>query len=344
MLRGRAAMPRRLVNVRSGPALFEIVSYGRGGPGRSSGLSLGQIELISRTVSRTPEVVVKVLPKDSNNAKSIQKHIDYIGRRGELDLETDDGLELQGRGIGNDLLYDWNLDLETHRRESEFAKTRGRAAPKLVHKLMFSMPPRTPPQAVRAAVRNFAREEFALKHRYAMVLHTDEPHPHVHMVVKAVSEQGVRLNIRKETLREWRREFARHLRTQGIAANATDRFVRGETKPHKLDGIFRPMSDPNRHSTHMQKRVESVAAELQQGKLRVEAGKSKLVRTRNEVERGWRAVSEILVREGQPELASQVERFVNQMSPPRTENEQLAVALLERTREPRAKQFPSATR
>ena len=29
-----------------------------------------------------------------------------------------------------------------------------------------------------------------------MVLHTDEPHPHVHMVVKAVSEQGVRMNIR----------------------------------------------------------------------------------------------------------------------------------------------------
>ena len=35
------------------------------------------------------------------------------------------------------------------------------------------------------------------KHRYAMVLHTDEPHPHVHMVVKAVSEEGVRLNIQK---------------------------------------------------------------------------------------------------------------------------------------------------
>src|SRR5277367_1590080 len=337
-------MPKRLIDVRSGPALFNIVSYGRGGPGRSSGLSLGQIELIARTVSRTPEVMVKVLPKDSNNARSIQKHIDYIGRRGELELETDDGSQLQGKDIGKDLLNDWDLDLETHQREAEFAKTRGRAAPKLVHKLMFSRAPGTPPQAVRAAVRNFAREEFALKHRYAMVLHTDEPHPHVHVVVKAVSEQGVRLNIRKETLREWRREFARHLRAQGIAANATDRFVRGETKPHKLDGIYRPMRDPNRYSTHAQSRMESVAAELLQGNLRVEAGKSKLVQTRKEVERGWRALSEILVREGQPELASQVERFVNQMPPPRTENEQLAVALLERTREPRAKEFPSHIR
>ena len=177
-----------------------------------------------------------------------------------------------------------------------------------------------------------------------MALHTDEPHPHVHVVVKAMSEEGERLNIRKATLREWRREFARHLRAQGIAANATERFVRGETRPHKPDGIYRPMRDPNRHSTHMQRKVESVAAELLNGNLRVEAGKSKLVQTRKEVERGWRGVSEILVREGQPELASQVERFVNQMSSPRTENEQLAVALLERTREPRAKEFPSASR
>ena len=43
------------------------------------------------------------------------------------------------------------------------------------------------------------------------------------MVIKAVSEQGVRLNIQKATLRDWRREFARHLREQGVAANATDR-------------------------------------------------------------------------------------------------------------------------
>ena len=44
---------------------------------------------------------------------------------------------------------------------------------------------RTPPNKVLEAVKDFAREEFAHKHRYAMVLHTDEPHPHVHMVVKA---------------------------------------------------------------------------------------------------------------------------------------------------------------
>jgi len=189
-------------------------------------------------------------------------------------------------------------------------------------------------------VRNLAREEFALKHRYVMVLHTDEPHPHVHVVVKAVSEQGERLNIRKATLREWRREFARHLREQGIAANATMRAVRGVTKPHKLDGIYRPMRDPKRGSTYMQNRVEVVAAELLKEDLRVEPGNSTLVQTRKDVETGWRAVSDILVSEGQPVLAAEVERFIEKMSPPQTEKEQIAVALLERMREARVRDPP----
>ena len=48
-----------------------------------------------------------------------------------------------------------------------------------------------------------------------MALHTDTPRPHVHVVIKAVSEQGQRLHIRKATLRDWRSEFARHLRALG---------------------------------------------------------------------------------------------------------------------------------
>jgi hypothetical protein len=200
---------------------------------------------------------------------------------------------------------------------------------------MFSMPPGTPPTGVLAAVRNFAREEFALKHRYTMVLHTDEPHPHVHLIVKAVSEQGVRLNIRKATLREWRREFARHLRDQGIAANATDRTVRGQSRTLKIDGIYR--ASLRGESTHMRARAEAVASELIKGNLRVEAGKSKLLETRKEVERWWRATSDILLREGQPELAAQARRFLDQMPPALTDKERIAGELFERTREPRAR-------
>ena len=67
---------------------------------------------------------------------------------------------LSGEGVSKDLLKDWDLDLEEHRRRSDLDARRSRS-PKLVHKLMFSMPAGTPPEKVLAAVKNFAREEFA---------------------------------------------------------------------------------------------------------------------------------------------------------------------------------------
>jgi hypothetical protein len=114
----------------------------------------------------------------------------------EAVLETDDGERLTGRGVANEVVEDWNLDLQEHRDRWDI-EGRGRRSTKLVHKLVLSMPAGTPPQKVWAAVKNFAREEFGAKHRYVMALHTDESHPHVHMVVKAVSERGERLHIRR---------------------------------------------------------------------------------------------------------------------------------------------------
>jgi hypothetical protein len=195
---------------------------------------------------------------------------------------------------------------------------------------MFSMPAGTPPDKVLAAVKSFAREEFGLKHRYAMVLHTDEPHPHVHVVVKANTEQGVRLNIRKATLRDWRREFARHLRAQGVAANATDRETRGQVKPQKTDGIHRAAMSGG--STHWRQRVRAVARELKRGDVKAESATARLHATRQEVIRGWRAVGDELVMRNQMELAQAVRRFVDQMPSPETEKQWIARMLKERAR------------
>src|ERR1700733_10532996 len=220
--------------------LFDLVSYARRGPGRRDHLSPAEIAQVARTVRRTPEVMVKVLSRGGQDLKAVGRHLDYLRLReeGELGLETDDGQRLTGDNATQELVESWDLDLEEHRRRSDL-DARGGGSIKLVHKLLFSMPAGTPPDKVLTAVKNFAREEFGFKHRYAMVLHTDEPHPHVHVVVKAISEQGVRLHIRKATLREWRREFARHLRALGVAANATERAVRGQGQSPKLDGIYR---------------------------------------------------------------------------------------------------------
>ena len=323
-------MPKHLINVGSERGLLDIGSYARHGPGRRDQLSPAEIELIARTVRRTPEVMVKVLNRGGQNLGAVARHLDYLTRKGELEIETDEGERLKGKGAEAELLDDWDLDLDEERRTADL-KPRGMPnPPKLVQKLVFSMPAGTPPRQVLSAVKNFAREEFGLKHRYAMVLHTDEPHPHVHLVVKAMAADGKRLNIRRATLREWRREFARHLRNQGVAANATERAVRGETKPQKTDGIHRAAL--RGASTHYRRRADLVARELGTGGVKPEPGKNRLLATRREVVRGWSEVADSLVNQGQMELALAVRRFVDRMPSPNSEKEWLAERLLERTR------------
>ena len=325
-------MSKRTFRIREGEPLLDIVSYGRGGPRENGGrLTSEQVEQIRRTVQRVPEAVVKVLPRDSNDLKAAGKHLDYIGRYGELELEGDDGERLQGR-VGRALVEDWDLDIDENRRQATLLGTTGGKPPKLVHKLMFSMPPGTPPEKVLTAVRNFAREQFALQHRYVFVLHTDEAHPHVHLVLKAVSEQGVRLNIKKGTLRYWRSEFARHLRLLGVAANATERAVRGESRKARTDGIYR--ASLRGDSTYIRVQAEAAAAELLKGDVRTDRGKRKLISTHLAIKRGWRDVALLLARDGKGGLASDVTRYAEGMPAPQTEREQLLVSLHSHVRAP----------
>jgi hypothetical protein len=164
--------------------------------------------------------------KVSGGARTIRgvaTHLAYLEKR--ADLETDDGAILTEKGLGRGLLKDWDLEIDERRHHTERGIAAGRKTPKLVHNIVFSMPKGTPPDKLHKAVRKFATEKFGAQHRYAMALHTDQGHPHVHLVVKAMSERGERLNIYKATLRDWRRDFARYLRELGVEANATERAV-----------------------------------------------------------------------------------------------------------------------
>lgn len=327
-------MPKNIIDI-GGRPLLDIASYARRGPGRRDRLSPAEVELIQRTVSRTPEVMVKVLNRGASTLKAVRAHLGYLNRGGELEIETDEGQRLAGKTIPKKLVEDWDLDVEQYRRRSDLKAGKDRNPPRLVHKILFSMPPGTSPKKVLQAVKNFAREEFALRHRYAMVLHTDEPHPHVHLVVKAVSERGERLNIRKATLRRWRSEFAAQLRQLGVPANATDRAVRGQVRPPVSDGVYRTAQ-----------RGESIVL---QARLRSDLksapainAKARLADTRETVRNGWLAVSDQLRDEQRFELAASVRRFVAQMPRPRTEEDLLRQAVA-RDRDP-PKQPPPLTR
>jgi hypothetical protein len=264
--------------------------------------------------------MVKVLPRDSNNLSTVGRHLDYIGRKGVLALEDDQGERIQGR-TSEALLEEWDLDLEDSAGKDRALSGGERRPAKLVHKLMFSMPPGTPPEKVLGAVRNFARETFWGEHRYAMVLHTDEAHPHVHFVLKAVSEQGVRLNIKKATLREWRAEFAHQLRLLGVQANATERAVRGESRKAPRDGIYRAAQ--RGESTYLQHQTRAAAAILKGGAA-PDPGKATIVRTRDTVLGAWREIARAAEAARDSSLAQRIQAFVSSMPPARTELEWIA--------------------
>jgi hypothetical protein len=316
-------MKKRTIDLQgSARPLLDVVSHGRGG----QPLTPAQKEHIALTVRRTAEVMVKV-SGGARTVRGVGKHMDYIGREGRLGLEADTGEHLDGKGFERQLTEDWDLDLEAHERQTE-RSIRGRKPPKLVHNIIFSMPSGTAPDKVLRAVRKFALNEWQLKHRYATALHTDDDHPHVHVVVKAVSEQGERLNIKKATLRAWRKEFASNLRELGVAANATERAVRGETKTHRSDGAWRAQNREG--STLIQERERRILREWSEGKLTLGTGEEKLQQTREDVLEGWRAVSARLKVDGEHELGARVDSFLAQMPPAKTERR----VVIERSRAP----------
>ena len=327
-------MPRRSIELGGGAPLLDLASYARRGPSDRVHLPQEEIQLLSRTVRRTPEVMVKVLTQGGGDLKAVGRHLGYLSREGDLEIETDDGRSLSGEGIEQELLEEWDLDLEEARRTRALRSRPGMVRPKLVHKVVFSMPAGTPPEGLLRGVRSFARETFGAKHRYAMVLHTDEPHPHVHMVVKAVSEEGVRLNIRKATLREWRRDFARHLRAQGISANATDKAVRGTRRARLSDGMYRALQRNASRRIQMQREQPNTQQNASEA-----SSRETLLHTRAQVERGWSAAAEILDRQGQRDLAWYVRRFAEALPPVRTDRELLRQVARSEERRPREQEL-----
>src|SRR5664280_1292458 len=342
---------------RNGSGL-ELWSKGRKGPTAQplfNPSSPESMAALQRTLNKTPEVMVKVTGggRDTGTANA---HIDYIDRHGQLDVHTDEGEVLNGKDVSKFLVEDWKLDTIIHQRhrQAPLSGEKDKRA-KLVHNIVLSMPKGTPPQAVLAAAQSFARENFALSHRYAMVLHdpaTDPKHektesgknPHVHLVVKAVSETGERLYIRKDTLQTWREQFAHALRAQGIEANATPAAIRGKAKSSAKGAIHQhqerlekwctgAQEEPNPHhqpipSTLLQTNVERVLEELVNGVEPDWSGKKKLSATREHVVQGWLATETALREQGLNKEADQVVDFIQKLPPVKTGHDLLKDQIL----------------
>ncbi|OAI00893.1 hypothetical protein A1353_18965 [Methylomonas methanica] len=335
-------MPKKRTAVvsrdKTAPGL-DLVSRGRKGPkALFHPSSPASMESLRRTLNRVPEVMVKVTG-GGRDPETAEAHIDYIDRKGELEVLTDEGESLKGRDVSEFLVRDWKLDtiINKRNREAPEAGEKDKRA-KLVHNIVLSMPQGTPPQSVLAAAQHFARENFALSHRYAMVLHdpaTDPKHdktesgknPHVHLVVKAVSETGERLYIRKDTLQNWREQFAQALRDHGVEANATPAAIRGRGKSSAKTSMHQhqeriekwqngPQDEhtkPPVASTFLQERIGEVFNDVINGVAPDSPGKEILKTTRQWVIEDWKATEQELRNAGFEKDADQVAEFIKSL-------------------------------
>lgn len=195
---------------------------GGGGKKRYSKPKSGSgLKNIASAAAKKPEVMVKIT-SGSKGGQSVQNHLDYIGRNGNVSLETNDGQTLIGKAQAKVIKDRW--------ANQDMIDTKGQHRQTL--NLVLSMPAKTAPDKIQAAAREFAKHVFS-DHEYVMALHTDTDHPHVHLSVTMQNREGERMNPRKNDLFEWRVLFAEKLREQGVDCAATKRIHRGKYQKGK---------------------------------------------------------------------------------------------------------------
>ena len=216
-----------------GARLFYPIPKGKGGGGGgklpllttvaalTAVMSAGEVRSrVRSTVSPGATQVMVKITGGGRGMKAIAAHFRYIGRQGKeevggkgktLEIEDERGEKIQGRDGLVQLADEWRvagayIDDDSPRREA--------------FNIVFSMPVGTPPEAVRAATAEAARELFE-GHKYVFVMHEDQGAPHVHLSVRADRYDGVRLSPRKADLDHWRAVFARNLQDRGVNAVAS---------------------------------------------------------------------------------------------------------------------------
>ncbi len=172
-------------------------------------------------------------------------------------------------------------------------------------------------------------------------LHTDEPHPHVHLTVKMTGFDGKRLNPRKADLRNWREEFALAMRDQGVDAEATPRPSRGIVKKPESQIIRHIERGDKTHQPRPSKvkvlkeleAIEEIKAEIN-GSLPVDRVWDAKIKKQQTLIRGaWLGAANELKETpdpADPALPDEIKRFVSTMPKIDTERHEIKARLIER--------------
>lgn len=316
----------------AGSKLFPSASHHN----RSSGLTPKM--KAQGIVSGAKESMVKI--DKANKGIKTSGHLfeaaDYIARHGKIDLEDENGALLNHAEMKD------RIDAWVESQDIPESLEQNSKRPADVRRLIFSCPKGSNPDAVRAAVKELAQEYFGADgYNYLFAVHyknkdmPNEPeHPHVHLLVKAVNSQGKRLNLRKQDLRYLRERFAVIAKKYGIDLNATSRAVRGVTKKgktqeriHEEARSWERFGDAPQHK-YSKSRAAEIDDALDSGSLKSSEseGRKKAASTRSDVLKNAQLyLNELKKSDSQNDLnlALDLERFIKNMPPVETSQEEI---------------------
>lgn len=262
---------------------------------------------LARVVHRAPEVLVKVTGR-KKGARHLAAHLDYIGRHGDIRIETRDGEQLTTKEDANRIADEWSDPLYWRQSTTVSAVA-----------MVFSMPAGTDPETVKQAVREAAERMIGDNHDYLMALHTDTPRPHVHLTVQAEGLDRKRFDPRREDLFRFREAFAEALRSRGVQAEATPRYTRGQGRAGTSMALTqlraRIRSGASRQPTDADLRQAREAMQIALGKAEQPAFVSKTHARWQDTRRRYEAAAERLDRSpdlGDRKLAGDVRQFIQE--------------------------------
>jgi hypothetical protein len=167
----------------------------------------------ARAVRRVPQAIVKIT-SFQRTERRVRDTMRYISRQGKLALETETGEQITDLEEQDELLQDWASGFNWH------PKSRN-----TVH-LVFSMPWKSDPTALRETMRELLAERF--KGQPALfVIHEDRQHPHAHVLMKMRAPGQKKLTFRKGELHLLRHAYAEIAQKHGVEMAVSPRAARG---------------------------------------------------------------------------------------------------------------------
>nr|WP_319247200.1 relaxase/mobilization nuclease domain-containing protein [uncultured Celeribacter sp.] len=312
-----------------------------GGRQKAAPASISSVDKarLARVVKGVPEVMVKVSRPAKNDKRGnpihvtrateavrVGEHLSYISRNGKIELENDRGEMFDGKQEVAELYREWIEKHDDARRAGE-ATDRTR----MTRGIVFSMPGFVNAETVKDSVRAVAVEAFGGHYDYVMALHTDTRHPHVHLTVRTVGYDGVKLNLRKDDLQHLRDIFAEKLRGHGVEAESTPRHARGVTQRGETTSVYKIRQRGEKSFMYTRKQRE-VQRDLNDngGHLPQKPWDDALVARRNRVMRTYGNAVKILEQSDDPmdwQLAKATKEFSARLTDVTTQRGEIARTL-----------------